>query len=73
VPGVRGPLGRAEQGSSRLVRASIFQIEGLTQKPDPKEMKRKMHEDMISSIRNFLIYAALLRVTPFILKKLDST
>ncbi|XP_050649554.1 small EDRK-rich factor 1 isoform X2 [Macaca thibetana thibetana] len=48
------------------------QIEGLTQKLDPKEMKRKMHEDMISSIRNFLIYAALLRVTPFILKKLDS-
>uniref|UniRef100_A0A8D2FQZ4 Mitochondrial import receptor subunit TOM5 homolog n=2 Tax=Cercopithecinae TaxID=9528 RepID=A0A8D2FQZ4_THEGE len=50
----------------------IFQIEGLTQKLDPKEMKRKMHEDMIASIRNFLIYAALLRVTPFILKKLDS-
>ncbi|XP_032610010.2 mitochondrial import receptor subunit TOM5 homolog, partial [Hylobates moloch] len=53
------------------VRAPIFRIEGLARKLDLTEMKRKMHEDMIS-IRNFLIYMALLRVTPFILKKLDS-
>ncbi|XP_075409160.1 mitochondrial import receptor subunit TOM5 homolog [Tenrec ecaudatus] len=50
----------------------MFQIEGLTLKLDPEEMKRKMHEDVVSSIRNFLIYVALLRVTPFILKKLES-
>ncbi|XP_045144989.1 mitochondrial import receptor subunit TOM5 homolog [Echinops telfairi] len=46
-------------------------IEGLAE-AGPEEMKRKMHEDMVSSIRNFLIYVALLRVTPFILKKVDS-
>ncbi|XP_036161124.1 mitochondrial import receptor subunit TOM5 homolog [Myotis myotis] len=49
----------------------MFRIEGLAPKLDPEEMKRKMREDVIS-IRNFLIYVALLRVTPFILKKLDS-
>lgn len=53
-------------------RAAMFRIEGLAPKLDPEEMKRKMREDVISSIRNFLIYVALLRVTPFILKKLDS-
>ncbi|XP_054343103.1 mitochondrial import receptor subunit TOM5 homolog, partial [Pongo pygmaeus] len=52
-------------------RAPIFRIGGLAQKLDLTEMKQKMHEDMIS-IQNFLIYVALLRVTPFILKKLDS-
>ncbi|XP_021546805.1 mitochondrial import receptor subunit TOM5 homolog [Neomonachus schauinslandi] len=51
---------------------AMFRIEGLAPKLDPEEMKRKMREDVISSIRNFLIYVALLRVTPFILKKLDS-
>ncbi|XP_061020717.1 mitochondrial import receptor subunit TOM5 homolog [Dama dama] len=50
----------------------MFRIEGLAPKLDPEEMKRKMREDVISSIRNFLIYVALLRVTPFILKKLNS-
>nr|XP_045007219.1 mitochondrial import receptor subunit TOM5 homolog [Jaculus jaculus] len=50
----------------------MLQIEGLTPKLDLEEMKHKMHEDMLSSIQNFLIYVALLRVTPFILKKLDS-
>uniref|UniRef100_A0A452QK77 Translocase of outer mitochondrial membrane 5 n=1 Tax=Ursus americanus TaxID=9643 RepID=A0A452QK77_URSAM len=53
-------------------KAEMFRIEGLAPKLDPEEMKRKMREDVISSIRNFLIYVALLRVTPFILKKLDS-
>ncbi|XP_060033316.1 mitochondrial import receptor subunit TOM5 homolog [Erinaceus europaeus] len=52
--------------------AVIFWIEGLTPKLDPEEMKWKIHEDVISSIRNFLIYVALLLVTPFILKTLDS-
>ncbi|XP_074258025.1 mitochondrial import receptor subunit TOM5 homolog [Saimiri boliviensis] len=50
---------------------TVGNIEGLMPKLDPEEMKWKMCEDMIS-IRNFLIYVALLRVTPFILKKLDS-
>ncbi|XP_051013458.1 mitochondrial import receptor subunit TOM5 homolog [Acomys russatus] len=50
----------------------MFRIEGLAPKLDPEEMKRKMREDVISSVRNFLIYVALLRVTPYILKKLDS-
>ncbi|XP_074175777.1 mitochondrial import receptor subunit TOM5 homolog [Rhinolophus sinicus] len=49
----------------------MFCIEGLAPKLGPEEMKRKMREDVIS-IWNFLIYVALLRVTPFILKKLDS-
>ncbi|XP_062063918.1 mitochondrial import receptor subunit TOM5 homolog isoform X2 [Lepus europaeus] len=40
----------------------MFRIEGLAPKLDPEEMKRKMREDVISSIRNFLIYVALLRV-----------
>ncbi|XP_045684754.1 mitochondrial import receptor subunit TOM5 homolog [Phyllostomus hastatus] len=47
-------------------------MKGLVWKLDPEEEKGKMREDVISSIRNFLIYVALLRVTPFILKKLDS-
>ncbi|CAO2579096.1 Mitochondrial import receptor subunit TOM5 homolog [Lemmus lemmus] len=55
----------------------MFRIEGLAPKLDPEEMKLKMREDVISSIRNFLIYVALLRVrvflsAPYILKKLDS-
>ncbi|XP_008838312.1 mitochondrial import receptor subunit TOM5 homolog [Nannospalax galili] len=50
----------------------MFRIEGLAPKLDPEEMKQKMREDVISSILNFLIYVALLRVTPYILKKLDS-
>ncbi|XP_075411865.1 mitochondrial import receptor subunit TOM5 homolog [Tenrec ecaudatus] len=50
----------------------MFLIEGLAPKLDPEEMKRKMRKDVFSSIRNFLIYVALLRVTPFILRKLES-
>ncbi|XP_075412004.1 mitochondrial import receptor subunit TOM5 homolog [Tenrec ecaudatus] len=49
----------------------MFQIQGLVPNLDSEEMKRKMREDVIS-IRNFLIYMALLQVTPFILKKLYS-
>ncbi|XP_045140241.1 mitochondrial import receptor subunit TOM5 homolog [Echinops telfairi] len=51
--------------------ATVFWMEGLTQQLDPEEMKWKMREDVVSSTRNFLIYVALLRVTPFILKKWD--
>lgn len=41
----------------------MFKLEGLGPKLDPEEMKRKMREDVISSVRNFLIYVALLRVS----------
>ncbi|NP_001159587.1 mitochondrial import receptor subunit TOM5 homolog [Danio rerio] len=50
----------------------MFKLEGLGPKMDPEEMKKKMREDVITSVRNFLIYVALLRVTPYVLKKLDS-
>ncbi|XP_016397036.1 mitochondrial import receptor subunit TOM5 homolog [Sinocyclocheilus rhinocerous] len=50
----------------------MFKIEGLGPKMDPEETKKKMREDVITSVRNFLIYVALLRVTPYVLKKLDS-
>ncbi|XP_016279305.1 mitochondrial import receptor subunit TOM5 homolog [Monodelphis domestica] len=50
----------------------MFRIEGLGPKLDPEELRRKMREDVVSSVRNFLLYVALLRVTPYILKKLDS-
>ncbi|KAL4641757.1 hypothetical protein GN956_G10431, partial [Arapaima gigas] len=41
----------------------MFKIEGLGPKMDPEEMKRKMREDVISSVRNFLIYVAVLRIS----------
>lgn len=41
----------------------MFKIEGLGPKMDPEEMKKKMREDVITSVRNFLIYVALLRVS----------
>ncbi|XP_056625505.1 mitochondrial import receptor subunit TOM5 homolog [Triplophysa dalaica] len=50
----------------------MLKIEGLGPKMDPEEMKKKMREDVITSVRNFLIYVALLRVIPYVLKKLDS-
>ncbi|KAM6471583.1 mitochondrial import receptor subunit TOM5 homolog [Liasis olivaceus] len=50
----------------------MFRLEGLGPKLDPEELKRKMREDVLSSVRNFLIYVAVLRITPYILKKLDS-
>ncbi|KAK7137862.1 hypothetical protein R3I94_013491 [Phoxinus phoxinus] len=50
----------------------MFKIEGLGPKMDPEEMKKKMREDVITSVRNFLLYVALLRLTPYVLKKLDS-
>ncbi|XP_053735547.1 mitochondrial import receptor subunit TOM5 homolog [Synchiropus splendidus] len=48
----------------------MFKLEGA--KVDPEEMKKKMRQDVITSLRNFLIYVALLRATPYVLKKLDS-
>ncbi|XP_007421621.1 mitochondrial import receptor subunit TOM5 homolog [Python bivittatus] len=50
----------------------MFRLEGLGPKLDPEELKRKMREDVLSSVRNFLIYVAVLRITPYLLKKLDS-
>ncbi|XP_039086898.1 mitochondrial import receptor subunit TOM5 homolog [Hyaena hyaena] len=50
----------------------MFLIEGLVPKLDPEEMKRKMFKVVISSIWDFLIYVALLQVTSFLLKKLES-
>lgn len=41
----------------------MLKIEGLGPKMDPEEMKKKMREDVITSVRNFLIYVALLRVS----------
>ncbi|XP_055033745.2 mitochondrial import receptor subunit TOM5 homolog [Misgurnus anguillicaudatus] len=43
----------------------MFKIEGLGPKMDPEEMKKKMREDVITSVRNFLIYVALLRVSKY--------
>ncbi|XP_041730616.1 mitochondrial import receptor subunit TOM5 homolog [Coregonus clupeaformis] len=50
----------------------MLKMEGLGSKMDPEEMKRKMREDVLSSVRNFLLYVALLRVIPSVLQKLDS-
>ncbi|XP_027731246.1 mitochondrial import receptor subunit TOM5 homolog [Vombatus ursinus] len=50
----------------------MFHLKNTGPKLDPEELKRKMHEDVVSSVRNFLLHVALLRVTPCILKKLDS-
>uniref|UniRef100_A0AAQ5Z1M1 Translocase of outer mitochondrial membrane 5 homolog (yeast) n=1 Tax=Amphiprion ocellaris TaxID=80972 RepID=A0AAQ5Z1M1_AMPOC len=41
----------------------MFKLEGLGPKMDPEEMKKKMRQDVISSLRNFLIYVALLRAS----------
>ncbi|KAK6494288.1 mitochondrial import receptor subunit TOM5-like protein [Huso huso] len=43
----------------------MFKIEGLGPKMDPEEMKKKMREDVIISVRNFLIYVTLLRVSEY--------
>ncbi|XP_075047226.1 mitochondrial import receptor subunit TOM5 homolog [Mixophyes fleayi] len=50
----------------------MFRLEGLGAKADPEEMRVKMRRDVLTSVRNFLIYVAVLRITPFVLKKLDS-
>lgn len=48
----------------------MFKIEGLGPKMDPEEMKKKMREDVITSVRNFLIYVALLRLSEYTIKAL---
>ncbi|XP_053312392.1 mitochondrial import receptor subunit TOM5 homolog [Spea bombifrons] len=50
----------------------MFRLEGMGPKADPEELRKKMRRDVLVSVRNFLVYVALLRVTPFVLKKLDS-
>ncbi|XP_022069591.1 mitochondrial import receptor subunit TOM5 homolog [Acanthochromis polyacanthus] len=50
----------------------MFKMEGLGPKIDPEELKKQMRQDVISSLRKFLIYVVLLRATPYVLKKLDS-
>uniref|UniRef100_A0A8D0GT80 Mitochondrial import receptor subunit TOM5 homolog n=1 Tax=Sphenodon punctatus TaxID=8508 RepID=A0A8D0GT80_SPHPU len=50
----------------------MFCFEGLGPKMDPEELKRKMREDVLASVCTFLLYVALLRVAPYLLKKLDS-
>lgn len=43
--------------------AGMFRIEGLGPKMDPEELRRKMRRDVLTSVRNFLIYVALLRIS----------
>lgn len=43
--------------------SKMLKLEGLGPKMDPEEMKKKMRQDVISSLRNFLIYVALLRAS----------
>ncbi len=44
----------------------MFKLEGLGPKMDPEEMRKKMRQDVISSLRNFLIYVALLRASEYL-------
>ncbi|XP_036620928.1 mitochondrial import receptor subunit TOM5 homolog [Trichosurus vulpecula] len=46
---------------------------GLRLRLDLEKLKRKMGDFVVSSVCNFLLYVALWLVTPYILKKLDST
>ncbi|XP_072373106.1 mitochondrial import receptor subunit TOM5 homolog [Scyliorhinus torazame] len=50
----------------------MFRMEALGPKMDPEELRKKMRADVLRSVRNFVIYVAILRATPFILMKLDS-
>ncbi|XP_008325284.1 mitochondrial import receptor subunit TOM5 homolog isoform X2 [Cynoglossus semilaevis] len=63
---------RILSGELTYTLVNMFKLEGLGPKMDPEELKKKMRQDVISSLRNFLIYVALLRATPYVLKKLDS-
>uniref|UniRef100_A0A8C6PYP7 Translocase of outer mitochondrial membrane 5 homolog (yeast) n=1 Tax=Nothobranchius furzeri TaxID=105023 RepID=A0A8C6PYP7_NOTFU len=47
----------------------MFKLEGLGPKMDPEEMKKKMREDVVSSLRNFLLYIALLRASEYVCRK----
>lgn len=50
-------------GAGIELRSGMFRIEGLGPKMDPEELRRKMRRDVLSSVRNFLIYVALLRIS----------
>ncbi|KAG8454972.1 hypothetical protein GDO86_001261 [Hymenochirus boettgeri] len=50
----------------------MFRLEGVGPKCDPEELRKKMRQDVLTSVRNFVVYIALLRITPYVLKKLDS-
>ena len=43
----------------------MFKLEGLGPKLDPEEMKKKMREDVFTSVRNFILYIALLRASEY--------
>lgn len=43
--------------------AIMFRLEGLAPKADPEELRAKMRQDVLSSVRNFLIYVAVLRIS----------
>uniref|UniRef100_A0A8C6Y5E4 Mitochondrial import receptor subunit TOM5 homolog n=1 Tax=Naja naja TaxID=35670 RepID=A0A8C6Y5E4_NAJNA len=47
-------------------------MEGLGPKLDLEDLKHKMCKDILSSIHSFHVYIAVLCITPFVLKKLDS-
>lgn len=49
----------------------MLKLEGLAPKMDPEEMKKKMRQDVIVSLRNFLIYVALLRASEYHQRTLD--
>lgn len=54
---------RGRVGIGIQLRAEMFRIEGLGPKMDPEELRRKMRRDVLASVRNFLIYVALLRIS----------
>lgn len=54
---------RSSAGVGLREAAGMFRIEGLGPKMDPEELKRKMRRDVLTSVRNFLIYVALLRIS----------
>uniref|UniRef100_A0A673VEE8 Uncharacterized protein n=1 Tax=Suricata suricatta TaxID=37032 RepID=A0A673VEE8_SURSU len=50
----------------------MFLVKCLPPKLEPKDRKWNMVEAVMSCMRDFLICLPLLRVTPFILKRLNS-
>uniref|UniRef100_A0A8C5RTZ5 Uncharacterized protein n=1 Tax=Laticauda laticaudata TaxID=8630 RepID=A0A8C5RTZ5_LATLA len=50
----------------------MFYFEGLGPKLDLENLKHKILKGIPSLIHNFHIYIAVLCITPFVLKKLDS-
>uniref|UniRef100_A0A670XUB3 Uncharacterized protein n=1 Tax=Pseudonaja textilis TaxID=8673 RepID=A0A670XUB3_PSETE len=50
----------------------MFHLEGLGPKLDLEDLRHRKLQGIPSSIHNFHIYIAVLCITPFVLKKLDS-